>query len=292
MYALWHSPLVRSYLTLDDVDFTVLAATSVLDDLVAFCPPARACRNAFSRMTKATIKMCLATTGFGSQANQRTGESPTVAVSEVPYSPVPRFEAAPFDPKNPNFAYALPSDHRRKRPEFDPDLRSLFSEEESAGRTFGQRYGQLQQYQMAQGSRPYPSIASTAMLPIGQVHAADNTNTDQATVLNNPFTGSEATNPTMGTTPGYQQPVPQQSEGFSMLSPWSELEFLDTVSIPDQVDGTGVATAPDALGFDTGFGLGWDGSLPNFNWNDGPASVDLFDGFFFGGSGTTGPDLF
>ncbi|KAK7608337.1 fungal-specific transcription factor domain-containing protein [Phyllosticta paracitricarpa] len=70
LYALWHSPLVRSHLSLDDVDFTVLAATSVLGDLTDKCPPAEACRDAFDRMSKATIQMCMSTTGFGRQALQ------------------------------------------------------------------------------------------------------------------------------------------------------------------------------------------------------------------------------
>ncbi|KAL8944845.1 MAG: hypothetical protein Q9216_000135 [Gyalolechia sp. 2 TL-2023] len=54
--------------TLDDVDFTILAATSVLGDLIDKCPPAEACRDAFERMSRATVKLCLSTTGFGSQA--------------------------------------------------------------------------------------------------------------------------------------------------------------------------------------------------------------------------------
>ncbi|KAL8929345.1 MAG: hypothetical protein Q9172_000518 [Xanthocarpia lactea] len=68
LYVLWHSTTVRRRLTLDDVDFTVLAATSVLGDLSDKCPPAEACRDAFERMSKATVKMCLSTTGFGSPA--------------------------------------------------------------------------------------------------------------------------------------------------------------------------------------------------------------------------------
>ena len=55
--------------TLDDVDFTVLAATSVLGDLMDKCPPAEACRDAFDRMSKATVQMCLSTTGFGSRTS-------------------------------------------------------------------------------------------------------------------------------------------------------------------------------------------------------------------------------
>ncbi|CAZ83072.1 unnamed protein product [Tuber melanosporum] len=60
LYTIWHSPLVRSRLTMDDVDFTILAATSVLGDLVDKCPPAEACRDAFERMSRATVQMCLA----------------------------------------------------------------------------------------------------------------------------------------------------------------------------------------------------------------------------------------
>ncbi|KAM3065394.1 hypothetical protein ACMFMF_011118 [Clarireedia jacksonii] len=66
LYAIWHSPIVRSRLTLDEVDFTILAATSVLGDLIEKCPPAEACRDAFDRMSKATVQMCMSTTGFGS----------------------------------------------------------------------------------------------------------------------------------------------------------------------------------------------------------------------------------
>ncbi|KAL9635470.1 MAG: hypothetical protein Q9204_002621 [Flavoplaca sp. TL-2023a] len=74
LYVLWHSTTVRSRMTLDDVDFTILAATSVLGDLSAKCPPAEACRDAFERMSKATVKMCLSTTGFGSPITASKGK--------------------------------------------------------------------------------------------------------------------------------------------------------------------------------------------------------------------------
>ncbi|TGZ77262.1 hypothetical protein EX30DRAFT_360191 [Ascodesmis nigricans] len=59
LYAIWHSPLVRSKLSMDEVDFTILAATSVLGDLIGKCPPAEACRDSFARMSKAVVSMCL-----------------------------------------------------------------------------------------------------------------------------------------------------------------------------------------------------------------------------------------
>ncbi|KAI4602902.1 Fungal specific transcription factor [Pestalotiopsis sp. 9143b] len=65
LYAIWHSPLVRSRLSMDEVDFTILAATSVFTDLIEKCPPAEACRDAFERTAKATVKMSKQTGGFG-----------------------------------------------------------------------------------------------------------------------------------------------------------------------------------------------------------------------------------
>ncbi|KAL8787005.1 MAG: hypothetical protein Q9213_002441 [Squamulea squamosa] len=68
LYVLWHSHTVRSRLTFDDVESTIFAATQVLGDLSEKCPPAEACRNALERMSRATAKMCISTTGFGSPA--------------------------------------------------------------------------------------------------------------------------------------------------------------------------------------------------------------------------------
>ncbi|KAF4587488.1 positive regulator of purine utilization [Ophiocordyceps camponoti-floridani] len=65
LYAIWHSPVVRARLTLDDVDFTVLAAKSVFTDLMDKCPPAEMCRDALDRTAKATISMASSSGGFG-----------------------------------------------------------------------------------------------------------------------------------------------------------------------------------------------------------------------------------
>ncbi|KAL2255529.1 hypothetical protein VTK26DRAFT_3181 [Humicola hyalothermophila] len=67
LYAIWHSPIVRSRLSMDEVDFTILAATSVFTDFMDKCPPAEACRDAFDRTVKATLKMVNASGGFGQQ---------------------------------------------------------------------------------------------------------------------------------------------------------------------------------------------------------------------------------
>ena len=47
LYAVWCSPLVRSRLSVGEVNSTILVATSVLGDLVDVCPPARVFKDAF-----------------------------------------------------------------------------------------------------------------------------------------------------------------------------------------------------------------------------------------------------
>ncbi|KAM7204503.1 Fungal specific transcription factor domain containing protein [Naviculisporaceae sp. PSN 640] len=77
LYAIWHSPIVRSRLTVDEVDFTILAAKSVFTDLIEKCPPAEACRDAFDRTTKATIKMVNSKGGFGRDTGHGTKRKPS-----------------------------------------------------------------------------------------------------------------------------------------------------------------------------------------------------------------------
>lgn len=59
--------------TMDEVDLTILAATSVFTDLIDKCPPAETCRDAFNRTARATIKMANATGGFGQGLSWQSG---------------------------------------------------------------------------------------------------------------------------------------------------------------------------------------------------------------------------
>jgi hypothetical protein len=92
---------------MDDVDFTNLAATSVLGDMIYKCPPAETCRDAFERMSKATVQMCMSTTGFGSSGQ---GLDSRESITE---------EARPAPQPNPP-----PS---RPKPHFDMSLSDLLS---------------------------------------------------------------------------------------------------------------------------------------------------------------------
>ncbi|KAJ8605944.1 hypothetical protein MRB53_041308 [Persea americana] len=135
LYAIWHSPLVRSLLTIDDVDFTVLAATSVLNDLIVKCPPAEACKDAFHRMSQATISMVVKTTGFGntsSLSTQRLHHHDGYFNNQARVSS-PRLTK---EEQRPDYLSGQPTPARRREyPKFDMNLRDLFSAEEIENRT-------------------------------------------------------------------------------------------------------------------------------------------------------------
>lgn len=127
----------------------MLAGTSVLTDLIDKCPPAEACRDAFDRMSKATIQMCKTTTGFGSQVTfnrQMQDDSPLLPDDLDMYTP----------PK---------ADHRGARPppEFDYDLRDLFPEESQGMQGLSEIPGSWQATAKSNNNQlfSYPSPAST-----------------------------------------------------------------------------------------------------------------------------------
>jgi len=125
LYAVWHSPVVRACITLDDFDFTVLAATSVLGDLMEKCPPAEACRDAFERMSKATVQMCMSTPGFGfgSKGDHDLMQAPTDLKS-------PSFPQTPRPRQGTRRSIGQPL-AKRPLPRFDMDLGELFADDQT-----------------------------------------------------------------------------------------------------------------------------------------------------------------
>ena len=100
----------------------MLAATSVLRDLIEACPPAEACRDAFERMSKTTIQTCLTSTGFGSRAAAFNANARRDELHRA--SPAPQqYDTSDFSPQQHVGGTSPPP------PEFDTNLRELFSEE-------------------------------------------------------------------------------------------------------------------------------------------------------------------
>src|SRR2546423_11407045 len=92
-------------------------------------PPAEACRDAFERMSKATVQMCMSTTGFGFGQDRDRADArsrPSLSGSE-------QESASSYpDPSSTNYSYSThvqPPRPRRPPPKFDMNLRDLFPQE-------------------------------------------------------------------------------------------------------------------------------------------------------------------
>jgi len=69
-----------------------------------------------------------------------------------------------------------------------------------------------------------------------------------------------------------------------MMSPFSDLDFLDTLPLGTDASMSGGAPSSFSNDFGMDFGMGWDGSLPGQGYGEDSGNVDLFEGFFFGGN--------
>ncbi|EON68571.1 hypothetical protein W97_07829 [Coniosporium apollinis CBS 100218] len=295
LYAIWHSPVVRSHLSLDEVDFTVLAATSVLSDLIEKCPPAEACRDAFDRMSKATIQMCLSTTGFGPQAlahlvklKPPSSGSPTVYTSDQ------------VDSFGNGQDYSHTSQNQQwRQPRFDMNLKDLFVDDGIEVRSSGSVRGLRSMPPPLQAQLQQPS-QQRAMSQTLKSEPSTYSNVDSliSPTLQQQYSTSTSTSLSPNL-PQHAQPHASQISPFQITNQtpytsfaqniqstypdfggFNDLDFLD--SFP--VNGANASNGDNPNALDLGFGMGFDG---NHDWADGNG-LDIFDGFFFGGTGNGG----
>jgi len=342
---------------MDEVDFTVLAATSVFTDFIDKCPPAEACRDAFDRTVKATLKMVNASGGFGQQ--YRSGHCNT-AGSDSQHT----FENArqEWHPKADNTSSASSklshSSNKRPRPHHSsvdkmPAVTSSDAYSNASScfiSSFSSKLG-AGSYLLA-GPPAGPSVIKTEpgayhssvvrnfpRPPRSTASSTDNPTTPETSIEQSPMITSpsvstvtgiqqqQAINSPMsgGATPtnndfhsprlSHQQPPMQQqfspapagtpARGAMSLSELQGLEFLQSLNnagsansgansssgannnnglspsgLMDGIDFTGLTAEAQ---MDLGFGLAWEGM--HHDYSEGQ-SLDLFDGFFFGGGGT------
>jgi len=300
--------------SLDDVDFTVLAATSVLGDLIDNCPPAEACRDAFDRMSKATIQMCMSTTGFGAQALRALPQTQQYHAQTSPSATYtsdadarPDTEMQGYGARNTANFFGQQQQQqqqqpRRPVPRFDMNLKDLFSDDETDKRSFSRVSNQVNAMRppptpMKSENQPQLQPPFTADLKISpQLRPHQQTNyfaaaSPNMTSPNNQNTfGTGAAGAAATPTSPYQLTNQAPYNNFAQnlnstypdLGGFSDLDFLD--SFPVQ-GGSGTANGGSdgaagglqdvGIGFGMGFGDG------THDWSDGNG-LDLFDGFFFG----------
>jgi hypothetical protein len=292
---------------MDEVDFTILAATSVLSDLIEKCPPAEACRDAFNRMSKATVQMCMSTTGFSTstqgfnskqQRSQRGDSDMSLDYFGAPASSQFTMSNSRNSrtPSSRNHRASTSSNEQqqpinRQKPQFDMGLNDLFPA------SSGVSHNQLPELQTQQsypssrnnGTRTVKneySAADTFGIPQNQVHSPSDyaISPPQAQV---PLSSdTSAIDPSLLPSPHPQQQAQLQSyippdpntmmygNTFGDLDfPLQGMDFLATGG----VEGLHGAAMDGQAGLDLGFGLGWEGMDHDFSEGN---QLDLFDGTF------------
>lgn len=301
LYAIWHSPWVRSRLTPDDVDFTVLAATSVLGDLMHKCPPAEACRDAFERMSKATVQMSLSTTGFGNQVDlsrhSRANAPQPIGGLYRRYHPMDRRQRVPGLRRQ-----TQPQTRQRPIPRFDMNLEDLFGGNISTvAQERSDRNTRSSMQPHSTRARGYSELSPAGLVPeqtpqVAAPHQRTASMEYTGNYEDNHFSPQYYTNLQQSTSPDRvttnnpnQQPMltPNQEAGMSMdlldFDPDSQLSLgLDGNPDYDEIMpslGPGVG---HSVGIDLGFGMavGF-----QHDWSEN-ANYDMLQGFFFGGSGS------
>lgn len=295
LYAVWHSPAVRSRLTLDSFDFTVLAATSVLGDLMEKCPPAEACRDAFERMSKATVQMCLSTPGFGFSKDS-SSVNPSVK-QEPSFTEPSLMEGLTRSVSGQGYAAIAPKPAILKRPppKFDMDLQQLFPENLDVGprpsAAVPKRYKRGPDFVRPRA----PSTTHQNSINYSQASPSHDT-----PVQNNPS----------GMSPVFaSQAAPLPSPSLSTSS-YPAIQTYDMHNNNDVMDiSVASGSMPENLDYmsnsydftalndqgsplyplDLGFGPGVMGFDYSHDWSDGQ-QYDLFDGFFFGNNGAGNGD--
>ena len=289
--------------TMDEVDFTILAATSVLGDLIEKCPPAEACRDAFDRMSKATVQMCMSTTGFSSSAqglNSRR-ERPESS-SNKDY----------FDSKSKSstsFRRQSRGPSGRPKPTFDMGLNDLLGPVQTAGFRQGTQSSgaplknefdnfehppsMRQNTAQSTTSNALPSPSDYASPPLSSFDLSNTaidpsllpSHSPRSTFSNHSNQASNNNQNQLAYT--QNQFAPYEEQQFPLNDNlFAGMDFLQG-NVWENAENGGVGNGGNGgfNGGDLGMGLGWEGVDHDFS-DGGGQLPDLFEGFFFGGTGS------
>ncbi|UKZ73972.1 hypothetical protein TrVFT333_001626 [Trichoderma virens FT-333] len=269
LYAIWHSPAVRSRLTMDEVDFTVLAAKSVFTDMIDKCPPAETCRDAFDRTAKATIQMATSKGGFGSPI-QQTRRPPTRRET-TNWAPTP----ADMAPKKPASRHRHHHQSEQQQQQFQFDMAmgdSLSSPSLSTAGDIATPPVTMAHSHAHSHGRPSPTQRTSSYDDGGSVM-------DQSMIASPSLPRSQAT---PGSTSGGNPFMAQQNQQFGihghMEYPDAQtMELLQTFGTGSNGGFGGVEQGQ----MDFGFGINWEGV--HNDYAEAAQPMNPFDTFFFGG---------
>ncbi|PNP51973.1 hypothetical protein THARTR1_07182 [Trichoderma harzianum] len=272
LYAIWHSPAVRSRLTMDEVDFTVLAAKSVFTDMIDKCPPAETCRDAFDRTAKATIQMATSKGGFGSPIPQ-TRRPPTRRETNT-WAPTPA-DLAPKKPAS-RHRHHHQSEQQQQQFQFDMAMGDSLSSPglSTAGDIATPPLAMAHSHSHSHShGRPSPARRTGSYDDGGSVM-------DQSMIASPSVPRSQAT---PGSTSGGNPYMAQQGQPFGGIQGHMEYPDAQTMELL-QTFGTGSNGGfggMDQAQMDFGFGITWEGV--HNDYAEAAQPMNPFDTFFFGG---------
>jgi hypothetical protein len=250
------------------------------------CPPAEACRDAFERMSKATVQMCLSTPGFGFSSEKDAAtprpvkrEANASESSGFEYTSKQEYQYTPIAPK---------PQKKRPPPQFDMDLRGLFPDDLDSNVRPSASFPLQHRRKPHQGMQQFGNTVSAA--PSTSQSAASSINSQ----INTGLGMGQTSIPTLAPSQQYQQSAFNPSSygsDFMDLSTVPGMDFLN-MAIDTGASSTSNAPGNDELpyeipGMDLGFGVGTAGLDFQHDWSDGQ-QFDLFDGFFFGSNAFAG----
>jgi hypothetical protein len=303
---------------MDEVDFTILAATSVFTDLIEKCPPAEACRDAFDRTAKATLKMANSTGGFGqvlppaqpthSQKRRNSRGNGTYPDDRHNWSSAASSSNRGADPRQhrinrhqqrASIDYTSSVSASTQRQQYD-----MTSADYAASAASSAQFGALpppphqnpakrfrlstatsdpsdSNFSLNHQAAPHSTTSSTgAVSPdTSNLMPSPSQQTPPIIPLNSPASSLQTSNP-VGPT-NFYDPLQSQNPLFSD-SGLQAMDFLQATNNGLNAGGgdfVGGSGGGQDTQMDLNFGLGWEGIGHDFS--DGQ-QLDLFDGFFFG----------
>ncbi|KAF2227328.1 fungal-specific transcription factor domain-containing protein [Elsinoe ampelina] len=281
LYSIWQSPLVRQSIKREDIDLTVLAATTVLTALIPKCPPAQNARDAFKRMSKVTMAFYLA--NLPSDVPSQFSDYPLRSPIQNRHAHLQQQPSHSSHNPNP----------RRPSPQFDTGFKSLFSEEDLALNSpdFPLPRKFLPVFDR---SNPRPTSNPTSHGPVGaggMEILLDPSLRDTNSNNNNPSGGSGAgQTPFSHSHPGNRTPNSAHPSDASVGGDGSYFddsfwEYFQGDTTGGQMAGTeGLGAA--GMGFELGFGagglVGGEGTAAGADWPE--RGFEMLDGWLLGGT--------
>lgn len=266
----------------------------MLGDLIDKCPPAEACRDAFDRMSKATIQMCMSTTGFGPQALRSLPQAQQYHAQTSPnttYASTADADARSdtdmqgYGARNTSgfFGHQQQQQHQRRPvPRFDMNLKDLFSDDETDKRSFSRVSNQVNAMRppptpMKSEPRMQPFTADLKISPqLRTTHQQQNNFFAASPNMTSPnqqnaFSTTPPANPPMPSPYQISNQVPYNNFAQNVTSSYpdlgfSDLDFLD--SFPAQGASGGGADASSGGVQDIGIGFGMGFGDGTHDWSD------------------------